>query len=625
MAPRIALPMLLSLVISACGGGGGGAASAPPVAAQPVPAPVPAPAPAPVPAPVPADPAPVPAPVPVPEVPVVPAPPPTPPTPPTPLAQPVFAPATGLTGMARTAALTASFGSNLAAPSVNAGNVALLTPGGAAMPIGLAVSGSQLRVTPLAPLPGDTTYTLRIGTGVADADGRVLSAPASASFTTAAQEWKAQPMAVLTLPKGTPTQRPLAAVDSAGNVTATWQTYDGSNTLESSRFDVASGTWSTPATIARVASGERLMPAQLVSVGNGDMIQLWYEVLLSQTPSQSHLRQSRFDSATSTWGASTPLALLPAGHAVEAAEFVADEAGRLTVLMSNKTLAGEPALYAARLDRASGTWSTAQRIDRPGKSTRLFGFTGAADRAGNVSVVWTEPGADATALVTARYDIASGRWSAGQVLAPDVVEGGGSGTLAVNASGAAIAIWKDREPQPGALSPVQVARFSAATQTWTPPFRIDRAGKKTGFVQVALDAAGYAVASWIDQGSLDLNVVATRFEPVNLQWSTPQTVSKSGKVWLEAPKLAVDAAGNATLVFIESKKMNAVRFRSSDQSWSSPVLIGTHATGSEASELPPALVVDRSGVATVVWCMTNWIAWFTVSIYDNEISANRFQ
>jgi hypothetical protein len=527
--------------------------------------------------------------------------------------------------MARTAALTASFGSNLAPSSVNAGSVSLLTPGGAAMPVGLAVSGTQLRVTPLAPLPGDTTYTLRIGSGVADTDGRVLSAPASASFTTAVQEWSAQPTAVLTLPKDTPTQRPRAAVDSAGNVTATWQTYNGSNTLESSRFDVASGTWSTPATIARVASGERLMPGQLVSLGNGDMIQLWYEVLLSQTPSTSHLRQSRFDSATSTWGASTPVALLPAGHAVEGVEFVADEAGRLTVLMTNTSLAGEPALYAARLDRASGTWSAAQRIDRPGKSTGPFSFTGAADRAGNVTVVWNEPGASATALVTARYDAASGRWSAGQVLAANVVEGATGGTLAVNASGAAIAIWKDRELQAGGPSPVQVARFSAATQSWTPPFQVDRAGKKTGYVQVVLDAAGYAVASWIDQGYLDLNVVATRFEPVNLQWSTPQTVSKSGKVWLEAPQLAVDAAGNATLVFIEGKKMNAVRFRSSDQSWGSPTLIGTHAQGSEESELAPALVVDRSGVATVVWCMTNWIAWFTVSIYDNEVAASRFK
>jgi hypothetical protein len=71
--------------------------------------------------------------------------------------------------------------------------------------------------------------------------------------------------------------------------------------------------------------------------------------------------------------------------------------------------------------------------------------------------------------------------------------------------------------------------------------------------------------------------------------------------------------------------MKAVRYRSSDDAWGSATLIGKHAEGWEKSKLVPALVMDGSGVATAVWAMTNRIAWATVSIYDNEIVANRFR
>ena len=87
-------------------------------------------------------------------------------------------------------------------------------------------------------------------------------------------------------------------------------------------------------------------------------------------------------------------------------------------------------------------------------------------------------------------------------------------------------------------------------------------------------------------------------------------------------KLAIDVAGNVTLVFNEDQSMKAVRFRSSDRSWGSVTSIGRHAEGVEKSVLEPALVMDAGGVATAVWYTTNQRG---STIYDNEIVANRFR
>jgi hypothetical protein len=548
---------------------------------------------------------------------------PPPPPPVQPLAVPAFDPAPAASGVARTASVSASFGANLAGSSVNANSVALLSPGGAAIPAALAVTGSQLRITPTNALPGDTTYTVRIATTVADVNGAVLPAPATASFTTAAQAWSEVPAVVHTLPKVTAYAYPNTVVDRAGNVTATFQNASGSNTLYAARLDNATGKWGTPVVAGQVTD-RNLSPGPLVALPDGDLVQYWIDHSRGDSAlDPPQVRQARFDHTSATWTASTTLTLLPAGLVPDGFQVIVDDAGNQTALMINTAGSGQPVLHAARLDRQSGKWSTAERVDRMAATGQLRAYMAAADRAGNVTALWQEVVADVRNLKSARYEVATGRWGTPVLVAENVSEGGEGGTLAVAPGGTVFAIWNDRAGS-GRSAPVRVARFDPATRTWTSGRRVDTAGYPTGYPQIAVDAAGYVMASWVQQ-PYRLEVVATRFDPASLEWPAPKTLSTGGYVEMNLPKLAVDVAGNAVVVFSEDDSMKAVRYRSSDDAWGSATLIGKHAEGWEKSKLVPALVMDGSGVATAVWAMTNRIAWATVSIYDNEIVANRFR
>ncbi|MEW6370875.1 MAG: Ig-like domain-containing protein [Pseudomonadota bacterium] len=608
MTPRVAFPVLLTSILSACGGGGGDSSAPvavqPPVVVTPSPPPVPPVVPNPVPDPVtppPATPAPTPAP---------------PAT--APFALLSVDPAAGTVGVARTASVVATFGSDLAAAPVNAASVALLSPEGAAIPAALSVTGSQFRLTPLAVLPGDTTYTVRLASNLADVNGRTLSVAQNTSFTTAAQSWGDVPAIVQTMPKSAVSAYPAAVVDRAGNVTATWK-IAGSNSMYAARFDAASGKWSAPV-VAVLAEEHTVYAGPLIALANGDVLQFSLEYPYDTTR-EPRLRQTRFDSATSTWTVPATLNLLSGGLTVESLRVSADEAGNLTALMINSSKNALPALYAARFQRSSGSWGEAVRLDHSdGTTSQPLSFSSAADRAGNVFATWQEGTASAGNLMAARFDITTGRWSEPVLLAEKVSAGGSPGTLAVNSSGVAVAIWNHGNG-PGQAAPVHVARFDPASGGWSGARRINTSYLPTAYPQIVLDAAGFATASWVEQ-PYRLTVVSARFDPATLQWSAPSTVSTGGYVPMVQPKLAIDVAGNVMLAFNEDQSMKAVRFRSSDRSWGSVASIGKHTEGMEKSVLEPTLVMDAGGVVTAVWYTTNQRG---STVYDNEIVANRFK
>lgn len=613
MTPRTSLPVLLMLTLSACGGGGGGGggtSSPPPVGTQPPATQVPVPV--------------VPSPTPLPVVPPAPVPT-TPPVPAEPFAAPSFDPVTGSSGVARTASVTATFGANLATASVNADKVALLAPGGAQLPAAFTVTGSQLKLTSATALPGDTTYTIRLAAGFADAAGRTLSAPARVSFTTVAQAWSENPAVVQTLPKDSPYTYPAVVSDRSGNLIATWQLGAGANTVFAARFDATAGKWSAPAVAIR-ATDAGIHAGQLVANSNGDVFQYWIEQASGDPkPVPDQLRQARFDSATSTWTGPATLALLPAGLTVESLRVFADQNGGQIALMTNSSQFTPAGLYAARLDGAGGSWGSAQRIDRPGTSGRVpYSYSAAADKAGNILATWMDSANDVRNLMSARFDVATGQWGAPVVIAENVGDGGGRGTLAVDPAGAALAIWVDRAATLGQWAAVRVARFDPALRTWSSGQRIDTAFYATAFPQILLDASGYATATWLQQ-PYKLEVVSARLDPATSQSSTPKTLSTGGAVQAIEPKIAMDVAGNVIVAFIEEKAMKAVRYRSSDKSWGSATPIGQPPSGWEKAILAPSLVIDASGVATVVWARTNERSLGVSPIFDNEIVANQFR
>ena len=109
-------------------------------------------------------------------------------TPPTALAVNSVTPATGSTGVAVTAPVTATFNEVMNATTINASTFTLTAAGGTAVTGNVSYSaGSSTAVfTPASPLAYNTVYTATITTGVQNPAGTALGANDTWSFTTAA-------------------------------------------------------------------------------------------------------------------------------------------------------------------------------------------------------------------------------------------------------------------------------------------------------------------------------------------------------------------------------------------------------------------------------------------------------
>jgi hypothetical protein len=96
-------------------------------------------------------------------------------------------PASGATGVSRTASVSATFNRSLLASSVNSSTFDLRDAGGALVPATVSYNASTqtATLTPSAALAGSTTYTAEVSSGMQAGDGTPVTA-ASWSFTTTA-------------------------------------------------------------------------------------------------------------------------------------------------------------------------------------------------------------------------------------------------------------------------------------------------------------------------------------------------------------------------------------------------------------------------------------------------------
>jgi hypothetical protein len=96
------------------------------------------------------------------------------------------APASGATGVAKTAKVTATFSTPMDATTLTAATVTLTGPGGAAVPatVTYAAATKTVTLTPSAALAGNTAYTAKLDATIKALTGLRLGAPISWTFTT---------------------------------------------------------------------------------------------------------------------------------------------------------------------------------------------------------------------------------------------------------------------------------------------------------------------------------------------------------------------------------------------------------------------------------------------------------
>ncbi|MDX1253242.1 MAG: hypothetical protein IDH49_13520 [Gammaproteobacteria bacterium] len=124
---------------------------------------------------------------------------------------------------------------------------------------------------------------------------------------------------------------------------------------------------------------------------------------------------------------------------------------------------------------------------------------------------------------------------------------------------------------------------------------------------IAMDAAGNALAVWVQSNHLFTN----RYDVTLNQWvPAPQRVDPDPNWTAAAPQIAMNAAGDAILVWEQYfdvdphdgtpawKNIRASRYNAATRLWGAPQLIETNDTG---HALAPQIAMDALGNAMAVW------------------------
>ena len=210
------------------------------------------------------------------------------------------------------------------------------------------------------------------------------------------------------------------------------------------------------------------------------------------------------------------------------------------------------------------------------------------DAAGDAFVVWARSG-----TVQAAQRPAGGTWSAaqnisGSCIAPQAVQ------LAVSPGGAAVAVW---ECPKGGNTIVQ-ASTRARGGSWSPPHDLSQAGQDAHAPQVALDRTGDALAVWARSNGTDV-ILQAAFRRANGAWLPAENVSGPG-LDVDRPDVALDAAGNAVAVWQSSADGSSsiiqAATRTSAGSWSTPQSLSSPGFAER-----PQAGVDSAGEAVAVW------------------------
>jgi hypothetical protein len=411
------------------------------------------------------------------------------------------------------------------------------------VPVSIAASGATLTLSPKAGLVWGGHYTVSLTSDIVSAVGQAL-APTTYSFDVAAPSWTAPTqLAAPTFTTGTP----VVAFDKSGHAFAVWQQdTDGTGTwnIQAARFDLASRAWSASVPL-RAGAHAQVAPVVATDTA-GNAIAAWCE---NTGNFVYNVYAARFVAAVGSWGQATLIQTV-SSQTGQVPQVVLDAAGDGTVVWQQYSASGlSLAIYAARFDATTTTWSSAIELD-PGSGAGNPQV--ALDASGNAAAVWEQSSSGAVAqIAAARWSQSSRTWAAAQVLQTSALRGSNP-QLAVAANGDATVVWTQTESN-GTLT-IQASHLGATTGSWSPPVALSPATGVNGgnWPQAQADPAGNVIVLWQQYQSIGVySMDAARYDVTSGQWGAPvhivtltPAVNTSPFAW--APTLVVDPVGNAT-------------------------------------------------------------------------------
>jgi len=388
----------------------------------------------------------------------------------------------------------------------------------------VVAAGTDGTFTPDSALSYGTTYTATVTTEVTDLAGNPLAADYVWSFDTHVRSWGA-----VELVGNNDGMYAQVAVDAAGNAIAVWYQFDGVRTnISANRYAVGAG-WGTAELIESDDAGDAHYPQVAVDAA-GNAVAVW------QQHDGAHNR-----------------------------------------------------IWANRYEVGTG-WGTAQLIENNDASSSESPQV-AMDAAGNAVAVWRQSG-----IWTNRYVVGTG-WGTAELIETDDANGSDNPQIAVNAAGNAFAVWDQFESQRHNIWASQYVVGAG----WGTAELIET--DDTGHAQrpqIAIDAAGNAVAVWDQNDGTRRNIMANR-HMVGIGWGAVLHVETDNAGDAAAPQIAMDAAGNAVVVWPQSDGTRANIWANRygvGAGWGTAELIESDDAGDAHY---PQVAVDAAGNAVAVW------------------------
>jgi hypothetical protein len=350
-------------------------------------------------------------------------------------------------------------------------------------------------------------------------------------------------------------------------------------------FGFLHAAWSPPDDLS--ATGQNASDVQIAVDANGNATAVWL-----RSDGTNFIVQASTKPFGGIWqavpndlSASIPDVLLP--------QIAVDANGNATAVWTRGT--GTGIIVQASTKLFGGNWQAVpDDLSADGQNAALPQI--AVDASGNVTVVWLET-VGSYDIIQASTKLFGGNWQ----VTPDDLSAADKNArrpqIAVDDNGNATAVWLIPS---GAIYTIQ-ASTKLFNGTWQAiPDDLSVAGQDAGDAQIAVDANGNVTAVWAGSNGTNYIVQASA-KPFGGTWQAiPNDLSASGQN-ASGPQIAVDANGNATVVWERSNGTNTII-----QSSTKPFNGAWQATPDDLSAIGQdaqrsQIAVDANGNATAVW------------------------
>jgi hypothetical protein len=372
----------------------------------------------------------------------------------------------------------------------------------------------------------------------------------------------------------------------------------------------AAPAWFTPVDIS-AGSGEAAT-AQVAVDPRGNAVALW-----EQSEGNDIIVQGAVRPAGESWQA--PVNLSAPGQDAGDPQVAVDAQGNAVAVWTRRDNAAN-AIVQGAVRAAGGSWQAPVNLSAAGHTA--VSPQVAVDPQGNAVAVWQRFNSRGVLVVQGVVRPVGGGWRAPVELSASDQNPSVHPQVAVDASGDAVAVWKDD----GASSFIVKGAVLPAGGAWQAPVDISAPGRSDPqaaafgqvFPQVAVDAQGNMVAVW-DHPTGSASIVQGAVRTAGGTWQTPVNISVPGQDASD-PQVAVDAQGNTIVVWgrsIGTKSIVQGAERAAGGPWQAPVNLST----ASQSAVIPRVGVGPQGTAVAVWSVDRLSTQASSSIVQGAVRA----